>query len=146
MGQAFVVSHYLMPFFCMNYFIGPSPKRAVHVRSPVKYANGTFQMPMPLEATSPIPLTQGRTASSYDVIEGAVARSPRTQAQLRSKPERTVAERMVATDSNFYCSQDDTLQEFNKSTARVNGANQDTEGRNRRTKSNFPLIMKQIME
>lgn len=63
----------------------------------------------PMEPTSPI-LQMDKPASSYDVIEGAGMRIPRTQAHnFRDKSDRIVVERMVATDSNFYCSQDDNL-------------------------------------
>lgn len=43
-----------------------SPKRAVNVRSPVKYTNGSFKMPQSVS----IPMTQGKLSSSFDVIEG----------------------------------------------------------------------------
>ena len=65
----------------------PSPRRAVNVRSPMKYLNGILQQP-----DTSVPNTgQSKLASSFDVIEGSPTRRNvynQTHTQMKPKSNR----------------------------------------------------------
>jgi hypothetical protein len=90
------------PFVCHLTYLcvaqAPSPRRAVHVCSPVKYINGQIQMPV---AHQHLPSTAFKPISSYDVIEGSVDR--KTYTTVGFKPQKH--ERQL-TESNFFSAQD----------------------------------------
>lgn len=52
----------------------PSPRRAVNVRSPLKYSNGVLQMP---EENIDVPFSDQKFSSSFNVIEGRVSHENR---------------------------------------------------------------------
>ena len=98
------------------------------MRSPIKYDNGNFKLP--LEPTIP-DMSKGKPFSAH-IIEGNVRGQGRNQASFRGKNER-----LLATEANFF--------DKNAVNVQTEAKERKTEG-SKRLRNNFPQIMEKLME
>ena len=109
----------------------PSPRRAVHVRSPMRYQNGILQAP----DNSPPGTSHNKLASSFDVIEGSPTRRNvynHTHTQMKPKSNR-----QLVTDNNFFPGSEGMPDPADPVTKQNTAKN---------SKSQFPRLMQQLMD